>query len=124
LDSHTLLLKNECELQFYDLDQTHESTPTLEPKLDLSFIAESISVPIPFIVEPTSSIPQNHIPLLDQGLDQYVSVMISQDWSYNRKKFHARILHDPIHIGEYKNINKKEVMKGGLHENSQYLDWA
>ena len=53
-----------------------------------------------------------------------MTVMISQDWSYNRDKFHARILHDPIHIGEYKNINRKEVMKSEFHENSQYLDWA
>ena len=37
LDSHIPLLKNECELEFNDLDQTHEPTPTLEPKLDLSF---------------------------------------------------------------------------------------
>ena len=26
LDSHILLLENECELEFYDLDQTHELT--------------------------------------------------------------------------------------------------
>jgi len=25
---------------------------------------------------------------------------------------------------EYKNVNKKEVIKGEFHENSQYLDWA
>jgi len=62
--------------------------------------------------------------LLDQGLDQYDSLMISQDWSYNRKKFYARILYDPIHIGEYKNANKKEEIKSGFHENSQYLDWV
>ena len=83
LDSHILLLGNECELQFYDLDQTHEPTLTLETKLDLTFIPESVSVPIPCIVEPKSSIPQNHIPRLDQSLDQYDSVMISQDLSYN-----------------------------------------
>ena len=76
LDSHISLLENECELEFYNFDQTHEPTLTLEPKLDLSFILESASVPVPFIVEPNSSIPQNHIPLLDQGLDQYDSVMI------------------------------------------------
>ena len=46
LDSHIPLLGNEYELQFYDLDQTHEPTPTLEPKFDLSFIPESVSVPI------------------------------------------------------------------------------
>ena len=61
---------------------------------------------------------------MDQDLHQYDSVMISQDWSYNREKFHARILHDPIHIGDYKNVNKKEVMKGGFYKISQYLDWA
>ena len=92
LDSHIPLLENECEFQFYDLDQTYEPTPTLEPKVDLSFILESVSVPIFFIVEPKSSILQNHIPLLDQNLDQYDFVMISQDWSYNREKSHARIL--------------------------------
>ena len=59
------------ELEFYDLDQTHELTLTLEPKLTLSFIPESVSVPMPFIVEPKSFIPKSHIPLLDQGLDQY-----------------------------------------------------
>ena len=51
LDSHILLLGNECKLEFYDLDQTHEPTLTLEPKLDLSFILESVLVPISFIVE-------------------------------------------------------------------------
>ena len=44
LDSHIPLLKNKCELQFYDLDQTHEPTLTLEPKLDLSFIPKSVSI--------------------------------------------------------------------------------
>jgi len=65
LDSHISLLGNECERQFYDLDQTHEPTPSLEPKFDLSFIPESVSVSFSFIIEPKSSIPQNHIPLLD-----------------------------------------------------------
>ena len=50
--------------------------------------------------------------------------MISLDWSYNWKKFYARILHDPIHIGEYKNANKKEKIKGEFHKKSQYLDWV
>ena len=83
MNSHIPLLENKCELEFYDLDQTLEPTPTREPKLDLSFIRESVSVPIPFIVELKSSISQNHIPLLDQDLDQYDSIMIFQDWSYN-----------------------------------------
>ena len=53
LDSH-IPLGNECELQFYDLDKTHEPTPTLEPKLDFCF--ESVSIPIPFIIKLKSSI--------------------------------------------------------------------
>ena len=106
LDSYILLLGNECELQLYDLDQTHEPTPTLEPKLDLNFIPESVSVPIPFIIETKSFISQNHIPLLGQGLNQYDSVMITQDWSYNWEKFHARIMHDPI-LGSIKMIIRK-----------------
>ena len=57
LDSHIPLLGNKCELEFYDLDQTHKPTPTLKLKLDLSFIPESVSVPVPFIVEPKSFIP-------------------------------------------------------------------
>ena len=56
LDSHIPLLENECELEFYDLDQTHELTLILELKFDLSFILESVSVPIPFIIKPKSSI--------------------------------------------------------------------
>jgi len=62
LDSHIPLLGNECELQLYDLDQTYEPTPTLDLKLDLSFIPESVSISISFTVEPKSSITQNHIP--------------------------------------------------------------
>jgi len=54
LDSHILLLENKCELEFYDLNQTHGPTLTLESKLDLSFIPESVSVPIHFIIEPKS----------------------------------------------------------------------
>jgi len=56
LNSHIPSLENECELEFYDLDQTHEPTLILEPKLDLSFIPESLPVFIPFIVKPKSSI--------------------------------------------------------------------
>ena len=33
-------------------------------------------------------------------------------------------MHDPIHIGEHKNVNRKEVIKGGFHEDLQYLNWA
>ena len=34
LDSHIPLLENECELEFYDLGQTYEPTPTLDSKLN------------------------------------------------------------------------------------------
>ena len=51
LDSHIPLLGNECELELYDLDQTYELTLTLEPKLDLSFIPESVSILIPSTLE-------------------------------------------------------------------------
>ena len=61
--------------------------------------------------EPKLTITLNHIPLLDQGIDSYDSAMIFENWSYNRDKFHVRILHDPIHIGDYNNVNKKEVNK-------------
>ena len=27
-------------------------------------------------------------------------------------------------FGDYINVNRKEVMKGEFHENSQYLDWV
>ena len=87
LDSYILLLGNVCELQSYDLDQTHELTPTLKSKLDLSLIPESVSVPIPFIIEFKSFIPQNHIPLLDEGLDQYDSMMIFKIGHITRKNF-------------------------------------
>jgi len=64
LDSHIPLLENECERQFFDLDQTLELNLTLEPKLDLSQLYESVLVSIPFTFESKSTIPQNHIPLL------------------------------------------------------------
>ena len=53
----------ECEIKFFDLGTTLEPKPTLESK---------------------SSIPQNHILLLDQGIDQNDSLMIFIDWSVKR----------------------------------------
>ena len=81
-------------------------------------------VPIPIIQEPKSSIPQNHIPLLDRDKDNYDSVIIYENWLYNRDKFHFRILHDHIYEGVNKNVNKKEVIKGGFQDNPRHLDWA
>jgi len=121
LDSHIPLLGRECESQFFDLDPIIEPIPTLEPEVD--FI-ELVLVPELFISEPKSSIPQNHILLLDQGIDHNDSVIIFQDWSYGGNKFHDRIFHDPIHIGNYKYVNRKEANKGGFREPPHYLDWA
>ena len=52
------------------------------------------------------------------------SVMIFQDWSCKGSKFHDKIFHDPIHIGESKYVNRKEDNKGGFREPSYYLDWV
>ena len=66
---------------------------TLEPKLNFF---ELVLVPKPFILEPKSSISQNHILLFDQGIDHNDSEMIFQDWSYKRDDFHDRIMQDSI----------------------------
>jgi len=50
-------MRKECELQFFDLEQTLELKPTLEPKLDLSHIPESVVVSEYFTLEPKSTIP-------------------------------------------------------------------
>ena len=66
---------------------------------------------------------ETHILLLDIGIDHDDSVMIFQDWSCKGNKFRDGIFHDPIHIGDYKYVNKKEVNKGGFCEPPHYLDW-
>ena len=76
LDSHILLMENECEFQFLDLDSTLELKLTLEPKVDFP---ELVLIPEPIILEPKSTIPPNHILLLDIGIDYDDSVMIFQD---------------------------------------------
>jgi len=50
--------------------------------------------------------------------------MSFQEWSYNENNFHNRILHDPIHIGDCKSVNKKEVNKSVFHEPPLYFDWV
>ena len=102
LDSHISLLGNECEVQFFDMNQTLEPNRTLERKLDFAQFYESALVPVPFIPEPKSTTTLNHIPLLDQGINSYDSMMIFQEWSCKENNFHERILHDPIHIGDCK----------------------
>ena len=79
-------------------------------------------VPKPITLEPESSILQNHILLLDLSIDHNDPEIIFQDWLYNRDKFNIRILDDPIHVGDYKYVNRKEVIKGGFCEPTHYLD--
>jgi len=81
-------------------------------------------VPKLFISKPKSSIHQDHILLLDQGIDQNDSMMLFQDWSCKGNNFHDRILHDPIKIGKCNYVNKTEVNKGGFREPPHYLDWV
>ena len=50
--------------------------------------------------------------------------MIFQDWSYKGNNFHDKIMHDPIHIGDCKYVNREDVILGGFFENSHYWDWA
>jgi len=70
------LLGNECEFQLFDLNSTLELKLTVEPKLDLSHIVESVSVPKPITLDSKSTTPPNHIPLLDLGIHHYDSEMI------------------------------------------------
>ena len=62
--------------------------------------------------------------MLDQDVDNNDSEMIFQDSSYKGDKFHDWILYDPIHIGDYKYVNRKDVIKGWFREPPHYLDWA
>ena len=78
------------------MDSIHKPKSTLKPKFDFS---DLVLILEPFILEPKSSISQNHILLLDQGIGHNNYEMIFQDWSYKGKHFHDRILHDPIHMG-------------------------
>ena len=79
LESHITLRGKECETQFFDLDPTLESNPTLELKLDLNQLPESVFILVPFISEPNSTISLNHILLLDQSVENYDSEMIFQE---------------------------------------------
>ena len=104
-----------------DLDSTLEPKLTLEPKVDFS---ELVLVPKPIILEPKSTILPTNILLLDIGIDHDDSVIIFQGWSSKGSKFHDRIFHDPIHIGDCKYVNRKEANKGGFCEPPHYLDWV
>ena len=119
LDSHIYLKGKECEFQFLDLDSAIEPIPTLEPKVDFPKL---VLVPELITLEPKSTIQPSHILLLNISIDHDDSVMIFQDWSYKGSKFHDRIFHDPIHIGDCKCVNRKEVNKGGFREPPYYLE--
>jgi len=95
----------------------------LNLKLDLSHIPESVFILGSIILEPKSITLSSHILLLDHGVDNYDSEMIFQDWSYNWNSFNVRILHDPFHLGDFKNV-KKKVIKSGFLDNPQDLDWV
>ena len=73
LDSHNLLIENECEFKFFNLELTIEPKSTLEPKL---YFSDLVLVHEPFILEPKVTIPPSHILLLDQGIDHNDSEMI------------------------------------------------
>ena len=62
LDIHFLLMRNECEFKFFDLEPTIEAKLTFEPKLDFS---ELVLVHELFILEPKSTIPSSQILLVD-----------------------------------------------------------
>ena len=79
-------------------------------------------VPKPITLEPKSTIPPMHILLSDISIDHDDFVMIFQDWSSKKNKFHDRIFHVPIHIGDCNYIHRKEVIKGGFREPQDYLD--
>ena len=50
--------------------------------------------------------------------------MIVLDSSYKGDNFHDRILHDSIHIGDCKYVNRKEVIIGQFCEPPHYLNWV
>ena len=79
LESHITLMGNKCETQFFDLDPTLKPNLTLEPKLDLNQLPESVLILEPFTIELKSTILLSHILLFDQGVKQYNSLMIFQE---------------------------------------------
>ena len=103
------------------LNQNWLSNPKLIFQVDFF---ELVLVPEPIILEPKSTIPSSHILLLDISIDHGDSVMIFQDWSCKGSKFHDKIFHDSIHIGDCKYVNRKKINKSGFRELPHYLDWV
>jgi len=54
-DNHIPLMGKECKYQFLDLESAFKLKLTLELKLDLNYIPESVLVPILIIQEPNHS---------------------------------------------------------------------
>jgi len=79
LENHISLMENECEPLLFDLDPTLELKSTLEPRLDLNQLPESVLVLVHFILQPKSTISTNLILLLDQDIRHYDFKMIFQD---------------------------------------------
>ena len=67
-------MRQVCKHQFVSLDPIFEPilTPTLESRLDLSQLFETVFVPL----EPKSIISQTHTSLLDKGVEQNDSRII------------------------------------------------
>ena len=65
----------------------------------------------PITLESKSIIPPSYILLLDIGVDHNDSVLNFQDWSCKGNKFHDRIFHNPIHIGNYIMYIEKRSIK-------------
>ena len=81
--------------------------------LNLIFF-EPVLIPNPIILEHKSIISLSQILLLDQGVDNDDLEMVFQDWSYNQDSFNVRVVHDPVHLGDNNNIDKKKAIKGGV----------
>ena len=108
LESHNPLMRNEYEPLLFDLHPTLEPNMTLESLLDLNQLPESVLVPVPLTLEPKSTISPIHIQLLDQGVRQYNSEMIYQDWSFNPDNFHDGIFMILFNLGVIR-LNRLEV---------------
>jgi len=78
---HTSLMEKVCEHQFFSLDPIFEpiSTLTIESRLDLSQIPESVSVFVPISFESKSTISQNNTSLLGKDVEENDSVIIFEN---------------------------------------------
>ena len=72
-----LLMGKVCDHQFFGLDPIFEQilTLTVESRLDLSQISESVSIFVLVPFESNSFISQNHTSLLDKNVEENNSVI-------------------------------------------------